>query len=199
MTRPPSQPDSRNRHPRPRPTGSVTAVSDRLDRFGEPDESPLFTDAGVRPARGDSSRTATRWHCARSRGGTALGGAFTTRWPAGSRAPYRRAPARHGGRAMVEGAAGSPAGRPGAPGDRPGVETRNGRVRGNPVEIRNCPAAVSENERRHQHWAHTAWEATVSRSADGPEPASPKTCRLYRVRRIRWPPPRGLGAAVHQC
>ncbi|GGK96597.1 hypothetical protein GCM10011588_08830 [Nocardia jinanensis] len=37
----------------------------------------------------------------------------------------------------------------------PGAEARTTRVRGNPVEIRNCPAAVSRNDRRHQHWAHS--------------------------------------------
>ncbi len=26
-------------------------------------------------------------------------------------------------------------------------------ARGNPVEIRDCPAAVSGNESRHRHWA----------------------------------------------
>ena len=26
-------------------------------------------------------------------------------------------------------------------------------ARGNPVRIRDCPAAVSRNDRRHQHWA----------------------------------------------
>ncbi|AJE81096.1 hypothetical protein SLNWT_0720 [Streptomyces albus] len=30
----------------------------------------------------------------------------------------------------------------------------SGVVRGNPVGIRDCPAAVSENDSRHVHWAH---------------------------------------------
>ena len=52
------------------------------------------------------------------------------------------------------------------------------RVRGNPVRIRSCPAAVCRNDRRHTHWAH-AREATASRniadgeSADKPEDLPP--------------------------
>jgi hypothetical protein len=40
-------------------------------------------------------------------------------------------------------------------------------VRGNPVGIRDCPAAVSRNDRRHQRWVADVictWEATASRS-----------------------------------
>src|ERR1700754_1263468 len=54
---------------------------------------------------------------------------------------------------------------------RPG----GGEARGNPVRVRDCPAAVSGNDRRHKHWVAT-WEATASRSTGGCTPASPKTC-----------------------
>ena len=40
-----------------------------------------------------------------------------------------------------------------------------GVVRGNPVRIRDCPAAVSGNDRRHTHWVTTTWEATASRNS----------------------------------
>jgi hypothetical protein len=33
------------------------------------------------------------------------------------------------------------------------LSARQGVARGNPVRVRNCPAAVSGNERRHTHWA----------------------------------------------
>ena len=33
------------------------------------------------------------------------------------------------------------------------------------MRIRDCPAAVSGNEHRHQHWLRGSWEATASRSA----------------------------------
>src|SRR5690606_15721047 len=39
-----------------------------------------------------------------------------------------------------------------------------GVARGNPVRIRDCPAAVSGNERRHHALGHAAWEATASRA-----------------------------------
>lgn len=55
---------------------------------------------------------------------------------------------------------GTAAGSPRQPGGRV--------VRGNPVGIRDCPAAVSGNDRRHTHWAHArAWEATASRCLAG--------------------------------
>lgn len=79
-------------------------------------------------------------------------------------------------------------------------------VRGNPVRVRNCPAAVCRNERRQQHWSAQIldWEATATRNParllNGPigslarsagqstsrcAPASPKTCQLRRARRVR--------------
>ena len=71
-------------------------------------------------------------------------------------------------------------------------------LKGNPVKIRNCPAAVSRNERSDQSTGSAMnWEAGASR-----QPASPKTCRRacpYRA----WThtPPRGRPgvAAVPLC
>ena len=37
-------------------------------------------------------------------------------------------------------------------------------VRGNPVRVRDCPAAVSGNDRRHHALGPAAWEATASRT-----------------------------------
>ncbi len=37
-------------------------------------------------------------------------------------------------------------------------------ARGNPVGIRDCPAAVSGNDRRHTHWIRRIREATASRN-----------------------------------
>lgn len=36
--------------------------------------------------------------------------------------------------------------------------------KGNPVRIRDCPAAVKENDRHHTHWAIVSWEAMASRN-----------------------------------
>lgn len=61
-------------------------------------------------------------------------------------------------------------------------------ARGNPVRIRDCPAAVCRNDRRHRHrFAGSArgWEATATRSTVGCAPVSPKTCRLCWARRAR--------------
>jgi hypothetical protein len=44
---------------------------------------------------------------------------------------------------------------------------RSGVVRGNPVGIRGCPAAVSGNDRRQMHWTRRVWEATATRSSPG--------------------------------
>lgn len=82
-----------------------------------------------------------------------------------------------------------------------------GEVRGNPVQDRNCPAAVSGNDRHQEHWGDEPWEAMASRyppatagaSAAGDaghgapttgRPASPKTCQVpaelrgHRPRRL---------------
>jgi len=57
------------------------------------------------------------------------------------------------------------------------------------VKDRDCPAAVSGNERRHSHWptvslAHGGWEATVSRLRRffRHTSASPKTCQRLNCR-----------------
>lgn len=36
------------------------------------------------------------------------------------------------------------------------VRQAGGVVRGNPVRFRDCPAAVSGNDRRHTHWTSAA-------------------------------------------
>jgi hypothetical protein len=71
-----------------------------------------------------------------------------------------------------------------------------GRERGNPVKDRDCPAAVSGNDRRHRALADprlvsSGWEATASRHRTSLAEtralsASPKTCqqlssRIYRI------------------
>ena len=55
------------------------------------------------------------------------------------------------------------------------------------MRVRDCPAAVSRNDRRLKHWSpgQPDWEATASRSTTRCAPASPKTCQLCRTRRVR--------------
>ncbi len=55
---------------------------------------------------------------------------------------------------------------------------RRGVARGNPVGVRDCLAAVSGNDRRHEALGpHVTWEATVSRCPVLRDvPTSPKTC-----------------------
>jgi hypothetical protein len=70
-------------------------------------------------------------------------------------------------------------------------------VKGNPAKIRNCPAAVSRNERHHQALILTDWEAMASRSHK--TPASPKTCRWTPFRMERGDgSPRGNGTSGRQ-
>ena len=56
-------------------------------------------------------------------------------------------------------------------------------VVGNPVLVRDCPAAVCRNDRRHKHWSQDR-EATATRSTTRCAPASPKTCQLCRARHV---------------
>jgi hypothetical protein len=53
----------------------------------------------------------------------------------------------------------------------------SGAEKGNPVRIRGCPAAVSENQTHGMHWPF-GWEAVGGRKTAKAEAlASPKTCR----------------------
>ncbi len=62
---------------------------------------------------------------------------------------------------------------------------RRGVVRGNPAGIRDCPAAVSGNDRRHQHWASSrpGKRRPVGGLRARVAPASPKTCHRPRAGR----------------
>jgi hypothetical protein len=65
------------------------------------------------------------------------------------------------------------------------------RLQGNPVEIRGCPAAVSENETHSMHWP-SGWEAMGGRKTAKAEMlASPKTYR--RTAKERQPTPLRTG------
>ena len=57
-------------------------------------------------------------------------------------------------------------------------------ARGNPVRIRDCPAAVSGNDRRHTHWVRhgPGKRRPVGGRRQVAVPASPKTCPLCRAR-----------------
>src|SRR5689334_17135401 len=44
-----------------------------------------------------------------------------------------------------------------------GAPSRDVEARGNPVWVRDCPAAVSGNDRRHEALDREVWEATASR------------------------------------
>ena len=57
--------------------------------------------------------------------------------------------------------------------------------------IRDCPAAVSGNDRRHKHWRRVrAWEATASRDPSGRDRAGSahesEDLPAHRARRVRW-------------
>ena len=68
---------------------------------------------------------------------------------------------------------------------------------GTRCEIRDCPAAVSENDRVTTHWVCCTWEATARRSrlvTPVGRPASPKTCQPHRARRARSSGASGVGS-----
>jgi len=74
---------------------------------------------------------------------------------------------------------------------RRGLPQPWGSSRGNPVRIRDCPAAVCGNDRRHQHWA-SAWEAPATRN-----PTSGWACpRVRRPATAPCPSGRGWSAVL---
>ena len=60
-------------------------------------------------------------------------------------------------------------------------------LRGNPARVRNCPAAVNENERRQQHWTRVREAATSrNRAQHRPHARESEDLPTHRAPNARW-------------